>query len=502
MELQFQKTPISYLQCVLRKSGTQEECTEIIVPDRMPDIVRILNTNACICMREKECRQGSAAVNGGIRAVVLYLGETDDVPQKLEAYVPFSVRVDNSDISENSDVLFQAAICSVEATMIHSRKVKICATLRYYISAYAPKTDDLYRCEQMPNGFQSKEASFSLLLPAAYAERSFAVTDGLLFPASDASLDSVIFVNTAVDVTEKRIAGNKAVFKGTVDCLASFLGEGGRYSSQLLQIPFSQFCEMSETFDDSAVLNTVITVSDCSWETATNPNSLEINAVLTAQCMVSKPVIVAVTEDAYCLNCNFEPQWKQYAFDTRLDLQTQSDSVRAFMEAEVREVMDAKVFLSSPLVQFENGTASICVPSVAEILYRDEDNQLQCGRLRHESVFSCEMNADATVEPEATLCSGVSAVPTGNGIEVRYSVCLSCESFARWTQSAIVGGEMSERTDCNNQQQLVAKRVDGRQDLWDIAKSYDTTVDRIQKVNGLENTWFADGVLLIPTERM
>ena len=499
MELQFQQKPLSYLRRVQRKSGTQEESAEIIVPDRLPDISRILNVDARACMREKECRQGSAIVSGGIFAVALYADEEGSTPQKLDVYLPFTVRVDHSDISENSNILFTAEISSVEASVINSRKVRLSVAIRYCLTVYAPSTEDFYCCDQKPDGFQTKESSYILRLPSAYAERTFAVTDGLLLPAQDTPAN-VFFVRTSADITEKRIVGNKAVFKGAVNCYASYLTDDGRYGTQSLQIPFSQFCEMPDSYDEAAVLFADIVVSDCRWETVSNPDSMEANVILTAQCLVSTPVAITVVDDAYCLNCDFEAQLKQYAFDTRLDLQTQTDTVRTFLEADAREVLDANVLLSAPIVQREDGAASVRVPSTAEVLYRDENNQLQCGRIRYESVFSCEINDSASMEPEVTLCSGVSAAPNGNGIDIRYSVCLTCESTARWAQSAVVGGEITERNDDENRPQLIAKRVEGRQDLWDIAKAYNTTVDRICSANDLDTTWYADGYLLIPME--
>ena len=502
MELQFQQTPFSYLQCVLRKCGTQEESTEVIVPDRLPDVMRVLNTNTCVCMREKECRQGTASVSGGVRVVALYVGESTNAPQKLEAYLPFSVRADNADITENSDILFSASVGAVETKVVNSRKIAIRVSIVYSLLVYSLASDDLFSCEEQIEGLQTKETTYSLLLPTAYAERSFGVADGLVLPALETANDAVLFVNAVPEVSEKRLAGNKAVFKGTVDCTVSYLADDGRFCTQSLQIPFSQFCELPETFDETAVLTVAAQISDCSWEASSTPSALEINADLTVQCLVLKPVTIALTDDAYCVNKQFEPKWKQYSFDTRLDLQSQTDAVRAFTEADVREVLDASVTVGAPTVEREGGLATVRVLSVAEVLYRDESNQLQCGKIRNESVFTCELCADADIKPEAMLCGGVSAVPTANGLEVRYSVCLVCDSSARWIQNTIIGGEISERAAAENRPQLIAKRVDGRQELWDIAKAYSTTIERIQSVNHLDEKWFADGVLLIPTEGM
>ena len=75
MELVFEEQSIDYLRRIFSGSAAQELTQELIVPDSYPDCGRIVFTGACAVMRGKECRDGGAAVTGGVRAGLLYVPE-------------------------------------------------------------------------------------------------------------------------------------------------------------------------------------------------------------------------------------------------------------------------------------------------------------------------------------------------------------------------------------------------------------------------------------------
>ena len=59
MELTMQSKPVSWLKCVLSEVCRQEETSEAIVPDSLPDIGYILDAHASAVLREKELRNDS-----------------------------------------------------------------------------------------------------------------------------------------------------------------------------------------------------------------------------------------------------------------------------------------------------------------------------------------------------------------------------------------------------------------------------------------------------------
>ena len=95
----------------------------------------------------------------------------------------------------------------------------------------------------------------------------------------------------------------------------------------------------------------------------------------------------------------------------------------------------------------------------------------------------------------------ISATPTSGGIEVRFDVAFSYLAQSTRRVSAVADvqvGEAESREDAPS----IVLRVVSHERLWDIAKTYRTTMDDILQANELESgTELAGRLLLIPRRR-
>ena len=73
MELEFDRDVIHCWEIVADGTLCQEETLETIVPDACPDILRIVDCEAMVCLKGKEAQEGRAEISGSVRAAVLYL---------------------------------------------------------------------------------------------------------------------------------------------------------------------------------------------------------------------------------------------------------------------------------------------------------------------------------------------------------------------------------------------------------------------------------------------
>ena len=115
MELSFQTLPMRYLGNPIQGSQTQEQTAEVIVPDSCPDVERVVFASASALLRGTECRAGSVLISGGIRASALCVPEDGTSPQKLDAYLPFSLRMEHTAIAERTQVLPELFVRQVDA---------------------------------------------------------------------------------------------------------------------------------------------------------------------------------------------------------------------------------------------------------------------------------------------------------------------------------------------------------------------------------------------------
>ena len=67
MELECKTTHLTCYDTVLDTTLYQEETLESIVPDACPDILRIVDTEAVVCLKSKEAQEGRIEVAGTAR---------------------------------------------------------------------------------------------------------------------------------------------------------------------------------------------------------------------------------------------------------------------------------------------------------------------------------------------------------------------------------------------------------------------------------------------------
>ena len=91
MVLALKKMELSGYSLAVNTSLFTEETLECIVPDACPDILRILKTDAIICIKSKEVREGRLEIRGGIQTQILYIPEEDKEICRMEVSLPLSV---------------------------------------------------------------------------------------------------------------------------------------------------------------------------------------------------------------------------------------------------------------------------------------------------------------------------------------------------------------------------------------------------------------------------
>lgn len=125
MELAFEEKKMPYLSLVARQVLYQEETAESIVPDSSPDMARIVDCSGRVLLRSKDCRDGSVTISGGVQAEILYQAEEESGLRSLHVYLPFSVRVENPDLTGSAYVQCDCRIRSIDGRMLNPRKAMV-----------------------------------------------------------------------------------------------------------------------------------------------------------------------------------------------------------------------------------------------------------------------------------------------------------------------------------------------------------------------------------------
>lgn len=499
MELVFAEKPCRYLRRVVHAARAQEQTADVIVPDSFPDVERIVYAGASAIVRSKECRAGSVSVTGGLRAAALYVPDDGSQPRVLDAYIPFTVRLDDPALTEQTQVIVQCGVCSADARMVNSRKVLLRVSVCCTADGFEPAEQTLYTLSSRPPQLQLREQTYPVLLPVETAEKSFTVSDEIMLPTG-AALGQLCCFDTAPQVDERRVVGNKAVFKGTLCVHALYKTPEGRMQTVSQIVPFSQYCELSGEYDDGeAQITMAVTGAQLEPDAAQPEQKLCFAVQLLAQCTVSRMQSVTLLEDAYAIGAELTPQWCEVALESRLDAQTLRQTLRDTVHADVQSVAECAAYLGLPVQTRVQGGVHLEVPAFVNLLYYDRDDALQgaSARLAAQCDVALAQEGQCIVQP--ALLPDTYAAPTPDGAEVRCDCQLGVQCFSGQTLRTLCGGELEAQPRPVSRPSVIVRRAEQGSALWELAKTYGASVDAIRSANDLTGDEIAAGeIVLIP----
>lgn len=500
MELVFEQQSIDYLRRIFSKTATQEQTQELIVPDSYPDCARVVFCGASAIVRGKECRDGSVIVTGGVRAGILYVPEDDSPARALECYLPYSVRVDDPAATEQMQTSVCCRIVSADARLINSRKILVRTNLVCEMTGFAPQSETLCTLTQKPDTLQTRTQSYRMLLPQEYAEKTFTMTEDLELSSSEPEVEKIVHYWLRPDVTEQKLTGNKAVFKGNLTLKLLYLTPDGEPESYTRQIPFAQYCELRQDYeDDELQLCLCMTGSELEVEKLQDePAKLLLSASMLCQCVSLKTQQITLTEDAYATRGTFRPEWRELALPSLLDRQTLLATLRGSVPKEAKAVVESTLYLDAPSQQKTDGGVLLSVPATVNILYYDTDGALQSAIVRDQASCTLPAEADTSCQVSAKAGKDGFAAPSGSGIDVRYDVSFQAACCCERALRMLCGGTIEDDEKPAGERFCVVVTTNPKtQSLWELAKEYRTSVDAIAKANGITTDEAEQGELLL-----
>lgn len=507
MELELNRNHMSCYDTVLDTTVFHEETMEMIVPDACPDILRIVDTSAAVCLRSKEAQEGRAEVTGSARCAVLYLPDGEMGVRRLEVSIPFSCNADGPGIKPGCAVTASPRVQCAETRVINPRKVLVKVNLAICIRVYCPAEDALCSgaCCGAEQGVEQLCETHSTYVVACVGEKPFNFSDDLTISGSRPEAEELLKSRVTLMCNESKIIGSKLIFKGQAALQVFYRAVGGALASAEYELPFSQIMEVSGV-EEEADCTVEVLMTD--WACALaggDSRTISVSMGLLAQAVVREERSVELLSDLYSIGSDLTPELKNYTFHDLKERNTRRQTTREMIEtgAMSKTAIDAYVNIGA-VSQTRDGTKmTFSAEAMLTVVYIAEDDELRA--VSRQVSVPCQ-----TELPEGCVCScmcrcpgEVFATPTTGGLEVRFDLDFEYMALSSRRVAGVCGAQMGEAAlKDGTQQPSIVLRVVGAERLWDIAKSYRTTVRDVMQANELESGESVSGkLLLIPKKR-
>lgn len=509
MDYTAQRNPLSVIELLFDGCQEQSVDLDISLPDYCPDIQRILKCQVYPRILDRALSGDRLEISGTYTVKILYMDSESGSVRCCESSAPFSCVIPLKKTIERGKIKAFARVEYINCRAASSRRLDIHGSFSVCAKVYG-RTDCEAVCSILGDDIEqrSRETPYSRM--SAFCVQGFHVEEVLELPASKPEAETLLYSGAVVNLQDYKVIQNKLMVKGDVTLHLLYAAmENASLETMEYSIPFTQMldCEGISEEDRSDVrLSVVGTDVQIKNDYSGGKVFFDAQVRLCADITAYQNRQTVIVSDAYSRKYEMTLEYQQKAAEELMEIFGDSMVTKAVfpLEQEVSRVIDVWSELCSVSPAREesglalDGKFSICMLAIGsdgKPFYWERVADFQYRRpFAGEGELRCD--------PDASL-SAMSYRLTGTELEVKAEIAVCGSVFAKRTCRMVESAHADETKprERDNSAALVLYYAEPGEALWDIARSYCTSMEAIQRENGLEcEKMEAKGMLLIPMQ--
>ena len=500
MEIGFENKTVSAYREVFHQVKRIQESAESVVPDTNDDIGRIASVQTSVLLKSKDLTSRGILVTGEASAMLLYITESEGGVAFVRVSKSFEMEYEIGDLQADTSAQIKLTVVNAEARVLNPRKVSVTMELAGELSCYRPETVNVETAlpESACQGLHAKFETTEAVVANAVCEKTFAINEQYVFPAGKPSPMQLASQSVDFCVTETQSIGSKVIIKGSVNIAVCYLSEEVNYPVRAeFSSPFSQIIDTGEENMDSCTA--VIELTSAYYdliETINGEKAMDTELHAVVQLVSRRKQSVSYVSDVYS---NLMPVQCSVQCG---QISTVADVLRSKLSADERiniaeDCADVlSVFTSVSQVTAAQG--KLTAAAALDVIYRTGDGHLSSAKRL------INLEGECLAAPSRIISHRLSDVylrPDGPAIDCHVSVEVAYQSSASAELARVVSVSLDEEAayDLSQLPTVTLVRTD-EETLWELAKRYHSSVERISLMNDLSDG-MSGKLLLIPREK-
>lgn len=498
------------------------------VADTKPDMEQLIKTRGNIEMTSIAAEEGKILLKGALSFFLLYLTSEDIRPvHNMKGQIPFEETLNAPDAISGKEVDCHIELEDCQANMINSRKVSIRAIVSFHccqnnehsypvgtdiVSSNASRAD----MENFPSidGLYRRFDHFEITQPVMQKKDILRIKDECILPKGKPNVDTILYYELTPQNVQTRIIDDGIRILGDVRLFVLYIPDTDERRLEYLEteLPFDSIISCPNCSDD-LILD--LAFLDRAFSMELKPDEDNENRIFDYECNLRlllcfyRHSTISYLQDAYSTACTLSLQRQELDFHC---LRMKNDAIvrvsdRLHITQESEKI--AQICTSIGNVQIDEQKITddgIALEGAVnlEILYLTDNDAHPLATITGSIPFTHlieipDIHSDDSYELQTSI-NQISAVMLDHEeIDVKCIIQLSVLVFTHSTQNVIqqIAEAPKDLDILQEMPGLVGYIVDKEESLWDIAKKYNTTIDHIMKLNGLENDKVNTGDKLI-----
>lgn len=497
MELGKRQVRLCSVEMNMKKIKTMDE--DVNVPETKGDIGKIICSNYDVIIEGMKVTEKKEAVKGCIEFDILYLNQENGSLEHLEGRYPFEETFELEDVVMSARLRAVAGIEDFTVKVINSRKINVKSLYEISCKGMEIKEDDIVTEADDQDMLISKENMIFSQLKAD-AEDTFRIKEDIELPKNKPNVRNLIWKDLRLKSREARLLDNGVYIKGDIGIFIIYVSDNSEDVTQWYEtaIPFEGKIELSGVNEE---MYSIILMKLQDAQITIRPDYdgeervLGIEGIITLDIKAYSEEEINVVQDMYSLTNHVDIECKDKDFQQMV--MKNSIKARGYNKYKMKDTDEKPLQICYAYgdahmenVDFNDEGVKITGFVDATVIYVSADDSNPMSSFKCQVPFEQVVNTDEIIQhPVCSINLCVEQINasmiSGDEIEVRAFVGVEILVMKQLTQKFITNVQKNPMTsgELSSFPGIIGYIAGSEESLWDIAKKYKTTVEKIRNLN-------------------
>lgn len=478
-----------------------------------PEISSIINHREMVTADNVTVRNNQIIIDGTIAFGMLYYSNDSGAVNGVEGEIPFSETVKVPGLEEDNGADVRLVVISASVKLINSRSYIYKIQLMAYITM--EKMEDLEAVTSLENeGVMCKYCNIDTLSMVADKTDTFRINDRIAVSSGKPAIDRIVWKDVRIKNVNTKVMDGMIHIGGELYAFIMYIPDNESVAQQWIEttLNFGGTIEMPEAVEDM-VSYIGVDLHNVNVEPQMDQDNeiriLDINALLKLNIKMYEEKHMEVIEDVYSPNVNLIPVMEEKVYEKLLVKNASRTKSTIKLTADQSRGSILQICNSGAHVKIENILVSDnglkAVGKIrTNVMYvsSDDTNPICCET--KEIDFEHRIDAEGiTPEDQYYINWRVEQINANmlstEEIEVKAVIALETIVFKDERKAFIssINEEAIDMEAVNAAPMIKGYVVQSGDTLWKLAKENYTTIDKIIKVNDLQNRQIKKGDRLL-----
>lgn len=467
---------------------------DIIVPDNMPDAIKIINITATPYINDIEVNNGRIKIVGKMNYSVIYRANDEDMNIRgLNVSYPYTTNLEKSNIKNKEDVVINSKLKNIIYSLPNERKIAIKNEVTFNISIGESVNVDMIKdfpgsqdieynkCKNSFNNIKQKKRSL------------ITSSEDVMLRKDSSAMYEMLKVKCKIKDTEYKESYNKIMLKGILEICILYMGEGKNICNEKVDVPFSSMVEL-DNISDKSQFNIDYILRDLNVRI--NPDIDQ--KTLNVDYKIENNITVFEREEVEYID-DFYSKTRDLKYDVK-DVNISASEQEIEKEININESISDIIPENSRVIEYTLDTSGVMpmlegdnikISGIAKlnlIIQNKDSNELESKTIeimvdQSFPIDSAWQNSNIHIKVEDVR---LNVIQNGTSIDIKITIYvkITLENILSISSIENIEDTPINLKDISSINIYIVKPGDS---IWKIAKKYKTSMENIIKINKLEN---------------